>query len=42
MHQKTYKVQKYYAEEFSKSTGIEIQSQHWDGNRQLLMEDIAV
>ena len=35
-------LKKYYAEKFSKTTGIEIQSQHLGGNRQLSMEDIAV
>ena len=33
---------KYYAEKFSKTTGIEIQSQHWGRNRQLSMEGIDV
>ena len=33
---------KSHAEKFSKSTSIEIQSQHWGGNRKLSMEDIAV
>ena len=28
---------KYYAEKFRKTNGIEIQSQHWGGNRQLSM-----
>ena len=41
IHQKIYK-RKYYAEKFSKTTGIEIQSQHWGGNRQLSMEGIDV
>ena len=36
------KPKKYYAEQFSKTTGIEIQSQHWGGNRKLSMEGIAV
>ena len=31
-----------YAEKFSKTTGIEIQSQHWGRNIQLSMEVIAV
>ena len=35
------KLKKYYAEKFIKTTGIEIQSQHWGGNRQLSMEVIA-
>ena len=30
------------AETFSEATGIEIQSQHWGGNRELSMEGIAV
>ena len=43
MHQNIYiKLKKDYAEKFSKSTSIEIQSQHWDKNRQLSMEGIAV
>ena len=29
-------------QKFSKKNGIEIQSQHWDGNRLLSMEGIAV
>ena len=37
-----YKVLKCYAGTFSKKTGIEIQSQHWGGNRQLSMEGISV
>ena len=36
------KSKKYYAGKFSETTGIEIQSWHWDGNRQLSMEGIAV
>ena len=36
------KLNKYYAENFSKTTGIEIQSQHGVVNRQLSMESIAV
>ena len=31
-----------YAEKISKATSIEIQSQHWGGNRQLSMEGISV
>ena len=30
-----FKLNKYYAEKFSKTTGIEIQIQHWGGNIQL-------
>ena len=36
------KLNKECAEKFSKTTGIEIQSQHWSGNKQLSMEGIAV
>ena len=36
------KLNKYYAEKFSETTGIEIQSQHWGRNIQLLMEGIYV
>ena len=36
------RLKKYYAEKFSKTTSIEIQSQHLGENRQLSMEDIAV
>ena len=39
---KKMKSKKYYAQKYSKKTGIEIQSQHWGGNRQLSMEVIAV
>ena len=35
------KFKKYYAE-IQQKNGIEIQSQHWDGNRKLSMEGIAV
>ena len=35
-------LKKDYAEKFSKTTGIEIQSQHWGGNKQLSIESIAV
>ena len=35
-------LKKDYAEKFSKTTSIEIQSQFWGGNRQLPMEGIAV
>ena len=41
MHRKK-KLNKYYAEIFSETTGIEILSQHWCENRQLSMEGIAV
>ena len=33
---------KYSAEKFNKTTGIEIQSQRWGGNRQLSIEGIDV
>ena len=36
------KSKKYYAEKISETTGIEIQSQHWGGNRQFSMEGITV
>ena len=36
------RLKKDYAEKFSKTTGIEIQSQHWGRNRQLSMEGIDV
>ena len=39
------KLNKYYtenSENFSTTTSIEIKSQHWGGNGQLSMEDIAV
>ena len=36
------KLKKYYAEKFIKTTGIEIQGQHWGGNRKLSMEGNAV
>ena len=39
---KKFKLKKDHAEKFSEAIGIEIQSQHWGGNKQLLMEDIAV
>ena len=42
MHKNNIKLKKDYAEKFNEKTGIEIQSQHWGGNRQLSMEDIAV
>ena len=37
-----FKLKKYYAEKFSETTSIEIQSQHWGGNIQLSMEGIDV
>ena len=40
--QKNQNVKKYYAEKFSETTGIYLQIQHWDGNRQISMEGIAV
>ena len=43
MHQKMYiKLNKDYENKFSKTTGIEIQSQNWGGNRLLSMEVVAV
>ena len=36
------KLKKDNYEIFSETTGIEIQRQHWGGNRQLSMEGIAV
>ena len=36
------KLKKHYAEKFSETTGIEIRSQHLDGNRKLSMEGSAV
>ena len=42
MHKIYIKIKKDYAEKFSKTTGIEIKSQHWGGNRQLSMEGIAI
>ena len=39
---KTTLKKKDYAEKFSETTGIEIQSQHWGGNRKLSMEVIYV
>ena len=41
-HKNSLKLNKYYAEKFSKATGIKIKSQHWGGNRQLSMEVIDV
>ena len=37
-----FKLNKYYAEKFSKTTGIEIQIQHWGGNSKLSMEGISI
>ena len=42
IHKIYIKLRKYYAEKFSKTTGIEIKRQCWGGNRQLSMEDISV
>ena len=42
MQGKELKLKKYYAEKFSETTGKEIQSQHWGGNRKLSTEGIAV
>ena len=36
------KLKKYNAANFSETTGIEIQIQHWSGNRQLSLEGISV
>ena len=36
------KLYQQYAEKFSETAGIEIQSQHWCGNRKLSMEEIDV
>ena len=36
------KLKKNYAEKSSKTIGIEIQGQHWGGNRKLSMEGNAV
>ena len=35
-------LKKDYAEKFIETTGIEIQSQHWGGNRNLSMEGIYI
>ena len=35
-------LKKCYCEKFSETAGIEIQSQHWCGNRKLSMERIAL
>ena len=42
IHKKQFKGKKDYAEKFSESTSLEIQSPHWGGNRQLSMEGIDV
>ena len=39
---KIIKLKKYYAKKIIKTTGVEIQIQHWIGNRQLSMEVISV
>ena len=36
------KLNKYHAEKFTRTTGKEIQSQHWGGNMQSSMEGMAV
>ena len=36
------KLKKVYSEIFSETTGIEIQSQHWGGNRKLSIEGIVL
>ena len=42
MQGKELKLKKYYAEKFSETTGIYIQSQHWVGNSKLSMEGIGI
>ena len=42
IHENNIKLKKYYTEKFRETTGIEIQSQNWGGNRQLPMEGIVV
>ena len=42
IHKKQYKVKEILCRKFRETTGIEIQSQHWGGNRQLSTEGIAV
>ena len=43
MHpKKNIKLKKYYTETFSETTGREIQSLDWGGNRQFSMEGVAV
>ena len=42
IHQKQYKVQEILCRKISRKNGIEIQIQHWGGNRKLSMERIAV
>ena len=39
---KNTRLNKYYYKKLSKTTGIDIQSHHWGGNRRLSMEVIAV
>ena len=36
------RVIKYYAEKYSDSTSLKIQSQHWRGEHQLSMEGVAL
>ena len=38
----TVELNKYYAEKFSETSGVEIQRQHWGGNIQLSIENIYV
>ena len=40
--EKNLKLKEYYEEKFSETTGIEIQSQHWGGNRKLSKDGIAI
>ena len=42
MHQKHYTVKERLCRKIKETTGIEIKIQNWGGNRQLLMEVIAV
>ena len=36
------RVRKYYAEKYSESTSVQIQSQHWGGKLQLSMKVVAL
>ena len=40
--QNNLRLKKYHADKFIETIGIEIQSQHWGGNKKLTMEVIAV
>ena len=42
VHKKQCKVKIFYSDKFNETTSMEIQSQHWGVNRQLLMEGITV